>query len=181
MAVAETLRRLNPAVNIVTARYGHIDAESVPLPRIALVHDNAAHVHAHDEAHYECDDHCNHDDHEHHGHDHHHHHEHHHNHASSELGFTSWNTELHSHCNAEALQAVLEKIVDGEFGAIARVKGLAKSGNGWLHFDVAGGRASMTAFAADSDEQARVVAIGKNIQESELAAAFLACDVKLAA
>ncbi|MDE8344408.1 MAG: GTP-binding protein, partial [Acidocella sp.] len=67
------------------------------------------------------------------------------------------------------------------FGAIARVKGLAKSGNGWLHFDVAGGRASMTAFAASSDEQARVVAIGKNIHESELAAAFLACDVKLAA
>ncbi len=181
LAVAETLRRLNPAVAIVTARYGHIDPEPLPQARIALVHDNAAP----DEVPHECDDHCSHAGHTHHGHhthDHHEqHHEHHHNHAASDLGFTSWNTELHSHCNADALQAVLDGIVGGKFGAIARVKGLAKSGNGWLHFDVAGGRASMTAFAASSDEQARVVAIGKNIHESELAAAFLACDVKLAA
>ncbi|OYV24357.1 MAG: hypothetical protein B7W99_02755 [Rhodospirillales bacterium 20-58-10] len=176
LAVAETLRRLNPAVTIVTARYGHIDPEPLPQPRMALVRDNAAH----DYADHECDEHCSHDD-AHRNHHTHEHHEHHHNHAASELGFTSWNTELQAHCSAEALQAVLDGIVGGKFGAIARVKGLAKSGNGWLHFDVAGGRASMTAFAASSDERARVVAIGKTIHEAELAAAFLACDVKLAA
>jgi G3E family GTPase len=167
MAVAETLRRLNPAVNIVTARYGHIDAAPVELPRIALVHSHNAHEHEHH-------DHA----HEHHDHD---THEHHHNHAESELGFTSWHTDLAEPCTADALQAVLDAVVKGKFGDIVRMKGLAKSGNGWLHFDVAGGRASMTAFAAGAGETARVVAIGKNINETTLQAAFAACGTKLAA
>ena len=67
------------------------------------------------------------------------------------------------------------------FGDILRVKGLVKSGAGWLHFDVAGGRASMTAFAAGADETPRVVAIGRSINEASLHAAFAACGTKLAA
>ena len=61
------------------------------------------------------------------------------------------------------------------------MKGLVKSGAGWLHFDVAGGRASMTAFAAGADETPRVVAIGRSINEASLHAAFAACGTKLAA
>jgi putative photosynthetic complex assembly protein 2 len=165
MAVAETLRRLNPAVTIVTARYGHVDAAPVELPRIALVHNHDEHEHDHH-------------DHAHHDHD---EHEHHHNHAESELGFTSWHTELTEPCNADALQALLDAVVRGKFGEILRVKGLAKSGAGWLHFDVAGGRASMTAFAAAAGETPRVVAIGRSINETTLQAAFAACGTKLAA
>jgi G3E family GTPase len=163
MAVAETLRRLNPAVTIVTARYGHVDAAPVEIPRIALVH--------------------NHDEHEHHDHAHHDHgeHEHDHNHAEQKLGFTSWHTELTEPCNADALQALLDSVVRGKFGDILRVKGLVKSGAGWLHFDVAGGRASMTAFAAAAGETPRVVAIGRSINETTLQAAFAACGTKLAA
>jgi putative photosynthetic complex assembly protein 2 len=167
MAVAETLRRLNPAVTIVTARYGHIDAAPVELPRIALVHGHHAHEHEHH-------DHA----HEHHDHD---THEHHHNHAESELGFTSWHTDLAEACTADALQTVLDAVVKGKFGEIVRMKGLTRSGNGWLHFDVAGGRASMTAFAAGAGETARVVAIGRSINETTLQAAFAACGTKLAA
>jgi G3E family GTPase len=167
LAVAETLRRLNPAVKIVTARYGHVDAAPVELPRIALVHNHDEHEH------------------EHHDHDHHdheaHEHEHEHNHAESELGFTSWHTELTESCNADSLQALLDSVVRGKFGDILRVKGLVKSGAGWLHFDVAGGRASMTAFAAGKDETPRVVAIGRSINEASLQAAFETCSTKLAA
>jgi G3E family GTPase len=159
LAVAETLRRLNPAVKIVTARYGHIDAEAVTLPRIALVHSH--------------DDH----DHEHHEHE----HEHEHNHAEADLGFTSWHTELNEACNADALHALLEAIAHGKFGDIKRLKGLARSGYGWLHFDVAGGRASMNVFAATADEQPRVVVIGRDFDETALASEFLACTSKLAA
>jgi putative photosynthetic complex assembly protein 2 len=155
MAVAETLRRLNPSVNIVTARYGHIDAEPLTLPRIALVH--------------------SHDEHEHHE------HEHHHNHAESDLGFTSWHTELPEPCNADALHALLEAIAHGKFGEIKRLKGLARSGHGWLHFDVAGGRASINVFAAAADEQPRVVVIGRGFDEAALATEFLACANRLAA
>jgi G3E family GTPase len=172
MAVAETLRRLNPVVKIVQARYGHVEGEITAAPRIALVHENHE---SHDCTGHDCDHH----DHHHDAHD--HAHEHAHDHAAHDLGFTSWNTELVNHCDADALQAVLEDIVRGHFGDIARVKGLAKSGAGWLHFDVAGGRASMTAFAAGADEQPRVVAIGRDIHTDDLTTAFLACDIKLAA
>jgi putative photosynthetic complex assembly protein 2 len=170
-AVAETLRRLNPAVAIVTARYGHVDAAQVELPRIALVR--------------------NHDDHDHHAHDHHahdhqetaheHEHEHEHDHAAEKLGFISWHTDLPEPCNADALQALLESVVRGKFGDILRIKGLVRSGAGWLRFDVAGGRASITAFAAGALETPRAVAIGRTINEASLAAAFAACGTKLAA
>jgi putative photosynthetic complex assembly protein 2 len=172
MVVAETLRRLNPVVKIVQARYGHIEGEISAPPRIALVHEKHEHHEAHHD--HDCTAHdCDHDDH--------HHAEHAHDHAAHDLGFTSWNTDLVNHCDADALQALLEGVVTGQYGDIARVKGLAKSGAGWLHFDVAGGRASMTAFAATADEQPRVVAIGRDIHTDKLSAAFLACDIKLAA
>jgi putative photosynthetic complex assembly protein 2 len=168
--VAETLRRLNPAVKIVTARYGHVDAE--PVAVLALVEActdvNCGHA-DHDHAH-----------HDHHDHDH-HEHEHEHDHAAHELGLTSWHTELTTACDADSLQALLAMIAAGKFGEIKRVKGLAKSGSGWLHFDVAGGRPSITAFAAAPGETPRVVAIGKNIHEAALQAAFADCSVQQAA
>jgi len=169
--VAETLRRLNPAVKIVTARYGHVDAE--PVVALALVDSTAAVC---------TDEHCGHADHDHsHHHEHAHHEEHDHDHAAHELGFTSWHTELTASCDADALQALLAMIAAGKFGDIKRVKGLARSGAGWLHFDVAGGRPAITAFAAPPDETPRVVAIGKNIHEAALEAAFAGCTVQQAA
>jgi putative photosynthetic complex assembly protein 2 len=165
MMVAETLRRLNPAVTIQTARYGVVDAE--PVMVLTLVETHAEHVH---------DEHCGH---EHHAHD--DHHEHHHDHAGSELGFVSWNTEITGAVEADALHAVLEAVARGAYGEIKRVKGLARSGAGWLHFDVAGGRASITAFSAKPAETARIVAIGKSIDAAALAAALTACTVKQAA
>jgi len=173
--VAETLRRLNPSVTIRAARYGQVDAE--PMTVLSLVETHDAHVH---------EEHCGHghDDHDHHDHDldhGHQPHEHDHDHAGSELGFVSWNAALDGACDAQKLQTVLENITHGVFGDIKRVKGLARSGAGWVHFDVAGGRASMSAFAATPAETARVVAIGKSIDEAALNAALTACTVKQAA
>ncbi len=193
MMVAETLRRLNPKVKIVSARYGEVDAE--PMTVLALVagnhsphaaskaHDHAAHVHdAHDHTAHEHDAHCAADcGHEHapaHQHSHAPDHdqsegrEHQHDHAASELGFTSWNMVFDAAFDADALQAVLEAITHGTYGEIKRVKGLARAGAGWLHFDVAGGRASMTAFAARAGETPRIVAIGKSIDTAALSFAL---------
>lgn len=173
--VAETLRRLNPAVKIMTARYGILDAE--PMTVLTLVeptHDHAHHEHAHHNQ--------DHQEHVHHDHDDGHSHaEHTHNHASADLGLTSWHAALDGNCDAEALQAVLHAITQQKFGDIKRVKGLTRSGAGWLHFDVAGGRASMTAFAAAAGETARIVAIGRSIDESALQTALGSCTVKYAA
>jgi putative photosynthetic complex assembly protein 2 len=171
MMVAETLRRLNPNVKIVSARYGQVDPE--PMVVLALVENHDAH-HLHDE-------HCSHAGHDHdHGHEA-HEHEHAHDHAAGELGFTSWNATLENACDPDALQAVLDAITHGTYGDIKRVKGLTRSGAGWLHFDVAGGRASMTAFAARPTETPRIVAIGKTIDTAALDAAFSNCMIKQAA
>jgi G3E family GTPase len=173
MMVAETLRRLNPNVKIVSARYGQVDPE--PMVVLALVENHDAdHVH---------DEYCGHAGHVHdHGHDHEaHEHEHAHDHAAGELGFTSWNAVLENACDPDALQAVLDAITHGTYGDIKRVKGLTRSGAGWLHFDVAGGRASMTAFAARPTETPRIVAIGKTIDTAALDAAFNNCMTKQAA
>ena len=165
--VAETLHRLNPAVRIVTARYGQVDAE--PVTVLALVQ-----PHAHDE--HCADAHCGHADHAQHD-----HHEHAHDHAAHELGFVSWHTELAGNFDADALQAVLAGVIRGKFGAIKRVKGITRSGAGWLSFDVAGGRSSISAFAASHGETARIVAIGQRIDEAALSAALDGCSVKQAA
>jgi putative photosynthetic complex assembly protein 2 len=182
-AVAETLRRLNPAVSIVTARYGHIDVTPVTPKRISLVYKNDA------PEEHQTDHEPHHHDHDHHAHEHHDHgahahddaHDHAHDHAQDGLGYVSWNVGLPAGCEAEALNALLEAIAAGQYGVIKRVKGLTRSGAGWLHFDVAGGRASMTAFAPAANEIPRVVAIGASIDEPALADAFLACSIKRAA
>ncbi len=88
---------------------------------------------------------------------------------------TSWTEELHQSCDADQLQGVLEEITQGNFGQVERVKGIARAGEGWIHFDVAGGRATMAAFAPGADEAPRVVAIGRSVDKARLSAAFAAC------
>jgi G3E family GTPase len=162
--VAETLRRLNPSVNIFNARYGQVEVEAVPhLSVVDSHHPHGAHDH-------ECDEDCKHE-----------HHDHHHDHDGTALGFVSWAAELEGIFNADALQAVLLAVAHGNYGDIKRVKGLTRSGRGWVSFDVAGGRASISAFAARPTETARIVAIGKDIDETALHAALRACTAKQAA
>ena len=91
------------------------------------------------------------------------------------LGLTSWSTALLAPCDADGLQNVLEAVVSGRFGQVERVKGVVRSGAGWLRFDVAGGRPSMAAFAPNRKESGRVVAIGRQVDEERLRAAFKAC------
>ena len=65
--------------------------------------------------------------------------------------------------DASRLRPLLEKIADGDFGAVDQVEGIARAGGGWVQFGVAGGRATLSAFAARDDEEPRVVAIGKSV------------------
>ncbi len=86
-----------------------------------------------------------------------------------------------ANCNAEGLASLLQLVLDGLFGQVERVKGVARAGAGWVRFDVAGGRTSMAAFAAGKDEAGRVVAIGRHVDEERLRAAFEACAIEEAA
>ena len=93
------------------------------------------------------------------------------------LGLQSWSVRLASHCDPQGLRDVLDAAARGTFGEVARVKGIARAGAGWVKFDVAGGHSSVAAFAPGKhdEEQPRVVAIGRTLDESRLQAAFEAC------
>ena len=183
--VATTVRGLAPMATVIAARFGMIDESGIPVavaaPKVeasasaasaagnvlelhphAHQHENAtAHGHHHDDAHDHGDAH----DHAAHEHKHaaphshaHEHGDHTHAHSHDVLGLKSWSTLLPANCTAEGLNELLEHVAGGRFGQVERVKGVARAGSGWVRFDVAGGRASMTAFAAGKDEAARVVA-----------------------
>ena len=158
--VEDTLHALNPGAVVVPATYGAVAAGA--LDRRTAEHPEAEGP-----------------EHQHHAATpHHHHHEEHahadHAHADA-LGFQSWSSGLGGSCDPQGLRDVLEAVARGAFGQIERVKGIARSGAGWVHFDVAGGRSSVAAFAPGEGEEPRVVAIGSTMDEDRLRAAFEAC------
>ena len=127
---------------------GH-DRESRPAG--AHGHDAGHHNHGHD--HHGHDHHQ--DAHDHDGHDHHGH-----QHEETGLGMSSWSRRLSGKVEADALRALLAEVVAGRAGAIDRMKGIVETRNGWLRFDVAGGRASMAAHVPKAGETPRALAIG---------------------
>jgi putative photosynthetic complex assembly protein 2 len=88
---------------------------------------------------------------------------------------STWSAQLHGECDPQSLRDVLDAVAHGAFGEVARVKGVARAGAGWVHFDMAGGRASVAAFAPKSNDEPRVVAIGRKVDGDRLQAAFDAC------
>jgi len=59
----------------------------------------------------------------------------------------------------------------GVYGEADRLKGIARTAAGWVHFDVSGGRSNIAAFAPNTDEHPRVIAIGRLMYEAGLEAA----------
>jgi magnesium-protoporphyrin IX monomethyl ester aerobic oxidative cyclase len=147
--VETTLRALNPQAAIFPASWGAV--ENAALAQASVTRFQAA-PEEHDAA------------------------EHRHEHEPAALGLTSWGTVLKHPCDPEGLRALLDAVARGTYGPVERVKGIARAGSGWVHFDVAGGRASMMAFAPGENEQPRVVAIGRAVDEVRLEAAFAACS-----
>jgi G3E family GTPase len=138
--IQETLRSINPDASIVPAAYGAVKVEGLERLAVSGLLGPA-----------ERDEAADHD-----------HHDRRHDHDLEEtLGLISWNTGLVGSFDATRLRHLLKRVAAGDFGEIDRVKGIARAGGGWVHFGVAGGRATMAAFAAKDDEAPRVVAIGK--------------------
>jgi putative photosynthetic complex assembly protein 2 len=183
MMVETTLRGLNPTAPIMRASFGIAAAgpivplalamtepepepepEPAPAPKDHAAHDHAQHArddhgHGHDHAQYEHDDH----DHDHH-HDHHAH--------GDALSFDSWSGLIQAPVESEYLLMLLSRLADGAAGDIERLKGIARMGDGWVRFDIAGGRPSIAAFAPKGEETPRVIAIGRHLKNSFLADQF---------
>ncbi|RFC64951.1 DUF3623 family protein [Fulvimarina endophytica] len=194
-AVRETLIALNPKAKILPARYGAVEEELAPNQAI-YVHaaasefedeDQYGHAHAghHDHGHgHEHAGHHEHDhDHDHghahghghghgHGHDHGHHHGqshgHGHRHPEPGLGLGSWSRALTRPIGPDELAARLDQVARGYAGRVDRMKGIVRSGEGWMRFDIAGGRPSMAVHIPAVNETARALAIGKSLDLAKL-------------
>ncbi|MFN8480920.1 MAG: putative photosynthetic complex assembly protein PuhE [Kouleothrix sp.] len=146
--VEQTLQALNPAAQIVPARYGVVaDAALLqmnPLAAPTLAED---------------------DEHE---------HEHEHDHEAG-LGLVSWSGVLAGVYDETALRELLGAAAAGKFGELLRMKGIAQVRRGWVNFDLAGGHPSITAFAAREGEAPRIVAIGNTIEVEPLETALQGC------
>ncbi len=91
------------------------------------------------------------------------------------LGLESWSSPLQGSCDALQLRHLLDELGQGGFGELARVKGIARAGAGWVRFDLAGGQAAIAAHAPQQEEFPRVLVIGQHIDRSGLLRAFQAC------
>ena len=185
--IETTLRMQNRQARILPASYGVVQ-EIAPLPRLVagtdaivaglVLEPHAHHDHEHEHEHDHDHDHGH--GHDHAGHDHHDHDHDHHAHAHGHvMEFQSWSGMLSLPCNPQRLHDLLVRVAAGQFGEVERVKGLARAGGGWMRFDIAGGRVSMMAFAAPETEAARVIAIGRDLDEARLRAAFEDCAAVL--
>ena len=158
-AVTETLLSINPHAEILPARHGAIDPARmasagpwVPLKAAAQELEEPGHSH------------------DYHGHDHGHHHGH--DHSAPALGFENMSLRLPRPIPVASLRARLDRLVAGEAGRIERLKGLVLSGDGWLRFDIAGGRASIMIHAPREDEDARLMVIGTALDRALLTEMF---------
>jgi G3E family GTPase len=88
------------------------------------------------------------------------------------LGLSSWGAALPGLYDEQALRDVLEATARGAYGDVLRMKGIAQVRRGWVHFDLAGGRTSVAAFAPSAVEQPRAMAIGPTIDGARLEVAF---------
>lgn len=145
--VKETLRALNPTALIVPARYGR--AEGVDLRASAHIDNGAAqasspHPRLQPLRHGSDDAH----------------------------GLESWSAPLAGEADTASLRSIVESAAAGEFGDVLRLKGLVRSGRGWLRFDLAGGKMSIAAVAPNAIQTGRVAVIGRGLHRTGLQAAF---------
>jgi putative photosynthetic complex assembly protein 2 len=166
MMVETTLRGLNPTAPIMRASFGIAASGPIlplALPAAATVQEAPAAPgpKKHDHDHHEP---------AHHGHD---HDDHDHDHAHGDaLTFDSWSGLIQAPVEPESLLMLLDRLADGVAGDIERLKGIARMGDGWVRFDIAGGRPSIAAFAPKGEETARVIAIGRHLIDTLLADSF---------
>lgn len=146
--VAETLRAQNPDALLVPARYG-IPVEATDLDRAAPVAAPAAeNGDAADGAKTR---------------------------EEVALGLESWSAPLLGDLDLDRLREALDAMARGAHGDVMRVKGIGTTGEGWVRFDVAGGRASVAAHLPQGDEAPRALAIGRGLDRDGIADAFVSC------
>ncbi|RAI57681.1 putative photosynthetic complex assembly protein PuhE [Roseicella frigidaeris] len=86
----------------------------------------------------------------------------------------SWDPGLGGPLDSRSLRRLLDEVAAGAFGQVESLRGVVRTGSGWIGFSLAGGRPRLEDREAGT-EPARVVAIGRALDEARLRAAFAAC------
>ena len=157
--VTQTLSSLNPRARILSARFGMVEeaaglAESAAVAVTEPTASDEVHAHARHDHGDHTHDHGTHE------------------HGQDALGFSSWSLKLAEEVDVDRLAALLDQTCAGRYGVVERLKGLARTDGGFVRFDVAGGRAHLSAYAAVQGETARVMVIGQGLAEADLTEAF---------
>jgi putative photosynthetic complex assembly protein 2 len=95
--------------------------------------------------------------------------------AGGEGDASTWSLTLAEPCDPRELGLVLNDVISGRFGDVSRLDGAARSRDGWLTFRIADGRATLNTAGLTLQREGRVTAVGRNVDEARLSAAFLAC------
>ncbi len=138
-------------------------------------HEHEHHHHGHEHDHHGHHHHDHEHDHEHHHeheHDHHEHGHHHHGHHHADDVFISWGKETPAKYEKDRLEAILQKLEDGEqYGIILRAKGILPTTDGtWIQFDLVPGEYEIREGSADYT--GRICVIGSELKEDKLEELF---------
>ncbi len=150
LTIEQTLKELNPSAQVVHAKYGVVDTV---LSDATIL--SKATLPTEGEAEEE------------------HHHD-------ETLGLETWSPRISGVFDESALRALLQMMVNGDYGTVLRAKGLLPVRRGWVRFDVAGGQVSVSAFAPQGEESARAVVIGRGLQPVKIQDGFDGSRVPLA-
>ncbi len=134
-------------------------------------HEHHCHHHHDDDAdeeheHHRCHHHGEDDDEEH---EHHHHHHHHHGHDADEV-FVSWGVETAKKFTKSELEAAVEELDSGIYGAVLRAKGIVDGGDTWYEFDMVPGEIEFR--EAKPDVIGKLVVIGSKLDTHKVAELF---------
>jgi len=93
------------------------------------------------------------------------------------LDLRAWSTDLSGRLDPDGLKALLDEAARGAFGAVDRLNGMARVGEGWVRFRIADGRSSVADLepTPETAPEARVVAVGTALDGARLRQAFEGC------
>ena len=177
-AIEREIRSVN-----ASARLHRMSRGDVPLDAIlglgAFDLDRITEIDPHFLPDHDCDEACAHHEHEGHAHDHHHDHRHEHDHVAAS-GITSVSLSTEKLINPEKLLPWLNDLTQARGPDILRLKGIIAFPDEPKRFVVQGVHMiidgdTQRAWREDEKRVSRLVFIGRNLDRSELEAAFLAC------
>ena len=88
----------------------------------------------------------------------------------------SWSPDPPANCDARRLHSVLESISAGVFGEVHCVRGVLKTDESWVSFELAGRDARVSALPPQRVHEPLVIAMGRRFDRVRLQAAFDACE-----